>query len=98
MTEKEKIRIWTKAIKTYGVPAQMDMLVEECAELIVEVNHYKRNLVKGGETNLSKLLSEIADVEIMIKQMKLIFNENTINGIVEFKTRRLRERIEQGLP
>lgn len=92
MTKKEQTQVWAKTIQKYGVMAQIDMLVEECAELIVAVNHYKRD----REHALSDILSEIADVEIMIKQMRLIFHDNEINNLIEYKTRRLKNRLNGG--
>lgn len=92
MTKKEQTQILERAIKKYGDLAQIDMLVEECAELIVAVNHYKRDRVHA----LSDLLSEIADVEIMLTQMKMIFNNYTINELVKFKIYRLKKRLDAG--
>ena len=50
------------------------MLVEECAELIVAVNHYDR-----GKITIEDLFSEVADVEIMIGQMKTWIEDTTVN-------------------
>jgi len=46
------------------------MVMEECAELIQAVNKYQRDSSFG---NYVHLCSEIADVEIMIEQMKGMF-------------------------
>lgn len=54
----------------YGKYAQLGMLQEECAELIVAVNKYRR----GGHLPLiddfNHIVEEIADVEIVISQVK----------------------------
>lgn len=51
----------------YGLSSQMDQTVEECAELIQALNKYKRNTCISTKENI---LEEIADVEIMLEQMK----------------------------
>lgn len=55
-----------KAVDKWGPDLQMDMLMEECGELISAVNKYKRR----KPDSFNQLASEIADVEIMIEQVK----------------------------
>lgn len=62
MTE---LQILNAAIKTFGERNQEEMAVEECAELIQAINHKHR----GREHNITE---EIADVEIMLEQLKII--------------------------
>lgn len=56
----------------YGYDAQSNMLMEECAELIQAMNKHKRALAsgKGIEKAVEKLTEEIADVELMLEQIK----------------------------
>lgn len=61
MTDKE---IFETAIKVYGVFPQENMAIEECAELIQAINKKHR----GRQHNLPE---EIADVEIMLEQLKI---------------------------
>lgn len=49
----------------YGIKSQMQQLMEECAELSVEASHCIR-----GKGNITSLMGEIADIEIMIEQIK----------------------------
>ena len=70
MTE---IEILTEAIKTFGEKAQEEMAIEECSELIQAISHKHR----GREHNIAE---EIADVEIMLEQLKII---NCCYGEVE---------------
>lgn len=51
----------------YGPSNQMDQTIEECAELIQAINKYKRNTDVSTKENI---LEEMADVEIMLEQMK----------------------------
>ena len=64
MTEPQILKA---AIKTFGERNQEEMAVEECAELIQALNHKHR----GREHNIPE---EIADVEIMLEQLKIINN------------------------
>ena len=62
MTENE---ILITAIRTFGEKAQEGVAIEECAELIQAISHKHR----GRKNNIAE---EIADVEIMLEQLKII--------------------------
>lgn len=80
------------AIKTFGEAMQIDVAIEECAELIKELCKIKR---KGGGY-IPTVAEEIADVEIMIEQLKLIFNcPLEVEIFKEKKLKRLAERIAE---
>jgi len=79
-----KMSILNKAMKTWGVEAQMDMLAEECAELIVAIQHFKRDRV-----GWDKVCEEIADVRIMTSQF------HTIDGISDMIYLREMEKIQR---
>ena len=68
MTMEEQ-QVLLRAIKKYGGEPQMRMAMEECAELIVALSHHLR-----ARCQIADVISEIADVEIMIEQLKLIFD------------------------
>ena len=65
-TEKE---ILAKAIQTWGKQAQVLMVLEEMAELQKEI---LKNINRRKE-NLTELIDETTDVEIMLTQLKLIY-------------------------
>lgn len=62
-------RILKKAIETYGVEAQLRMAFEEMAELTQAICKSLR-----GVDNLNNVVEEIADVEIMLAQIKMIYD------------------------
>lgn len=64
MGEEERIALLTRAIRTYGEPAQMDMAVEE-----------------------------MADVQIMLDQLRIIFHRST-EEVEEAKLERLKNRLD----
>ena len=87
----------------YGFPKQSRQLSEECAELIQAVNKYYRfGSSKDTSTDDSNMLiqnivEEIADVEIMLDQMKILLDisNEAVEGVKEKKVNRQLERIEQ---
>lgn len=86
-TEKE---ILTKAIQTWGTEAQVLMVLEEMAELQKEI---LKNINRGKE-NLCELIDEITDVEIMLTQLKMIYNVD--HQVQEHRCEKL-EKIEARL-
>lgn len=81
--------ICRKAINHYGMFTQIDKAIEEMGELIVALEHFKnRKLDKEA------IVTEIADVQIMTKQLSLIFGETEVAREVEFKLHRLDGRIQ----
>lgn len=74
----------------YGYESQMDMLCEECGEFIQARNKLRRN-VDGAYQNC---LEEIADIAIMVEQMKLICGADRIEQIMNEKLDRQIQRIK----
>jgi len=83
--------IYAEALKKWGTALQFDMLTEECAELIAAINRLKR----GRPNTQREVLEEIADVEIMLGQMRLIFGNELIDNVKRKKLTRLAERTGQ---
>ena len=93
MTTEERWSILDRAITTYGAPAQMDMAVEEMAELTKAICKIKRAQA-GCEVTaaIGNVIEEMADVQIMLDQLRIIFGRSTAE-IEEDKLRRLLRRI-----
>lgn len=80
--------IFADVIRIYGETSQENLAAEECAELILAISHKHR----GRAHNIPE---EIADVEIMLEQLKIINDcHNEVAKIREIKLARLKERIE----
>jgi NTP pyrophosphatase (non-canonical NTP hydrolase) len=80
MTEKE---IFIDAIRAFGEKEQEEVAIEECSELIQAITHKHR----GREHNIAE---EIADVEIMLEQLKIINNcASEVEAIRKAKVERL---------
>ena len=93
MDERERRDIMLRAIHRYGEDAQIDMAVEEMAELTKALCKVKR-ATPGATTTaaIANVIEEIADVQIMLDQLRLIFARNT-DEVEEDKLRRLLARI-----
>lgn len=88
----EDKELYDKLIQQYGT-TQMIVAIEELSELQKEVCKAFRNKYKKDD-----MLGEIADVYIMLEQLKLYFSisdEEVINTI-EQKNKRTRERLAGG--
>ncbi len=95
-----------KAIEKFGAINQMDMAIEELAELIQAINKVKRvGLVKKNQIQrktstfeeiktYTNMCSEIADVKIMIAQLEMMLDKETINISIERKMIRLAKKLQ----
>lgn len=85
--------LYAKAITSYGKQGQTDVAMEEMGELIQALIKYRR---KENQENLEHIREEIADVQIMIDQLKIIYDwhDESISKIMAEKKQRLKERME----
>lgn len=60
--------ILRKNIDLNGVSTEVDVAIEEMSELTKELVKHRR-----GQRNILHIAEEIADVEIMLEQLKMIF-------------------------
>ena len=89
-------RIMQQAIKTYGVQAQCDVAIEEMAELTKAIMKIRRvaDDYEKTQTALENLLEEIADVDIMIDQLKIMWGPKQVEECRKKKLERLDRRLE----
>lgn len=86
--------VFKDAIKEFGEAAQVTMVFEEMAELQKELCKWLRGNTDAAERY--RIAEEIADVEIMLAQMKLLFdNRGLVLSYRREKTARLAGRIEK---
>jgi NTP pyrophosphatase (non-canonical NTP hydrolase) len=87
--KQEQLRQLCRIIEAYGAGVQKDIAIEECSELIQAICKHKRGL-----GNLENIVDEIADVEIMLNQLKIIFDcFGEVEERIDFKIKRQLERI-----
>lgn len=83
--------ICEKAVIRFGKTAQLIMAMEEMSELIQALSKDIRG--KGSRDNISE---EIADIEIMLAQLKIIYrNSNDVDDWRAKKLSLLQKRIDK---
>lgn len=79
----------------YPLNIKLDMLQEECGELIVAVNKYRRALFSEKEP-LDNLIEEMADVKCMIMQLEKILEcSSEVDVLIEQKIDRQLARLRK---
>ena len=76
----------------YGYEPQSNMLIEEMAELTQAISKYRRD---NSKKNFDNIIEEIADVEVILHQIKhlLGINPKYVEQIKIEKVNRTKERI-----
>ena len=87
MREREMV-IEQLAIETYGRENQIEKAIEEMAELTVALKHHKDNKITRD-----KVVTEIADVIIMMDQLRIIYGVDVIDAEIKRKLDRLSSRL-----
>lgn len=94
MTKEERTKLLKRAVDTYGRQAQVDMMLEEMSELTKALLKERRVPplpVNGLERAILSIREEMADVQIVLDQMKLIYGDTT--DVEEEKLQRLKGRL-----
>jgi NTP pyrophosphatase (non-canonical NTP hydrolase) len=82
--------IYRAALDKWGTEAQFDQMVEECAEMITVLKHYRRRRVGEAE-----VIAELADVTLMVGQLTFIFGEDRVQQAVQDKILKVRKLLEK---
>ena len=89
-TGSEGDEICRAALEAFGAEVQMVMAIEEMSELTKELCKNGR-----GQENTTHIAEEIADVEIMLRQMVMLFDcAGQVETFRRYKLERLAERIK----
>lgn len=86
----EREALLRRAITVFGMPAQWEQVIEECAELIVAIRHFKRE-----RATRDQVAEEVADVLIMAEQARQMIGPAIVDRIVTGKLARLERRVAQ---
>ena len=90
MTGEERFELYKKAIEKWGELPQINMVYEECGELLTALARFLR-----GRASNPEVITEIADVQIMMEQMAVLFGQFEVAAEKERKLERLKERLEK---
>ncbi len=86
---KQYGEIYRAALQRWGEDAQFDQAVEECAELITALKHYRR-----GRVSQEAIVAELADVALMVGQLSYMLGESKVEEAIERKVEKLRELLQ----
>jgi NTP pyrophosphatase (non-canonical NTP hydrolase) len=78
------------ALEHYGLHHQIMKCMEECGELIQAL---AKNMC--GEHYAENVAEELADVEIMLMQMRMAFGRSRVDRVMAQKLARLKMRMEE---
>ena len=87
--DKEQEFLW-KVINHFGISEQKVKAIEELGELIVALS---KSL--NGKASYEDVVTEIADVYIMVEQLKLIYGPEKVQWFINYKLDRVAERIRK---
>ena len=82
--------IYVKTLNKWGAQAQYNQAIEECAELIVALQHFSR-----GKIDQDVVISELADVFLMVGQLAYMFGEDQLSKSVGEKIAKLNLLLEE---
>ena len=88
MKKIDLMRLYNRVLNTFGIVNQTFMLVEECAELLNAVAKMKQ-----GRAGKEDIITELADVSIMVEQMAFFYGWEDYKEEKERKLTRLEDRI-----
>ncbi len=86
VTRHELEPVFRATLATWGEEAQYDQAVEECAELIAALKHYKRRRI-----DTTQLAEELADVTLMVGQLSWMLGNDLVESALARKLIKLRE-------
>lgn len=89
------MEVTKKAIEVYGTKNQMMQCIEEMAELTQAINKYFRaERLEEKIAAYDRIAEETADVQIMLEQMRIMFDADVIDDYIKAKKKRLEERLK----
>jgi NTP pyrophosphatase (non-canonical NTP hydrolase) len=80
----QRKEIYQASLDTWGEDAQYDQAVEECAELIVALKHFRR-----GRIAKQAVVDELADVTLIIGQLTWMFGPAEVDAAIKQKLAKL---------
>ena len=90
--------IFKLSVEKWGEEAQYNQMTEECAELIVAINKYKRfcdgERHQTEEEVMFNLLEEIADVKICVQQLEYILGADKVEKVYNQKMQKFLNQIK----
>lgn len=86
LTDEDVLRM---ALHQFGLKNQTDLAIEEMSELTTAISHFHRGRIRRED-----IITEIADVWIMVSQLAIYFGQDDVGAEIDKKMNRLRTYLE----
>lgn len=83
-------KLYKEAVETFGAKNQHIVTIGELAECSAEI---AKMFISNREADEDKILNELADVVIMMEQMKVIYGDSLVQAVYK-KLRKVKQHIE----
>lgn len=94
MLTEDQEQVLNRAIEQFGCESQLNMVVEECGELIVAISKLRRVGGRKIDDNAKEnAIGEVADVIIMAWQAAQILGMDEVRNRIDYKVNRLKGRL-----
>ena len=90
MEKEKRIELYQKCLSKWGEEAQINMVYEEIGELLTALSRFKR-----GRANHNDIMTELADVSIMVEQMATLMSYEDFEKEKDYKLNRLKQKLEK---
>lgn len=87
---QKNLKIIRGILKLEGKEAAKDKLIEEALELALSIVQYRCPTKLDKKKRLNDIYGELADMEIVLRKAKMIFNPKKINRLVNKKLEKKR--------
>ncbi len=88
-----KEQLYQATIDKWGIDAQYEQMVEECAELITALKHFQR-----GKVDRQTVMNELADVSLMVGQLTWMFGHEEVEQAIQDKLSKLNKLLTTSSP
>lgn len=96
MAEIKYRAIYERALKLKGIDNQIDITLEECAELIQALVKFKRTKEKYDMEVIKEHISEeVADNLIMLEQLQISFGKEFGKQVDDYKEKKIARLIKR---
>ena len=75
----------------FGTDKNINQMCEECAELMVALNHFRR-----GKATVDDVALEIADVIMMAEELRLMFGPDLVDQKLKSQVEVVEKRVKDG--
>ena len=90
MKEEDKIQLFEAVLAAFGIENQVFMVMEEAGEMLNALAKANR-----GRVTKEDVITELADVSIMMEQMAVHFGYEDFKAEKERKLQRLSDRLDK---